>query len=178
MQKTLAHTALLLQLIVELSFCLFLTLSEVDLYSLHKNISTDDSEYTRCRRNSATTHTLDVAEILRQLSVWMLAEFLRLPVYEWSQSFCDILCMSGAEFLWYPGHEWLQSFCDIQSRYGRRISATSSVRVFAELLRHSVYVLSQNFWNTQCMTDSPQIRRINSASFHVLLQTHSFLRTS
>ena len=59
-------------------------------------------------------------------------------MFEWSQYFRDIQCMSGrrisatpgeivvAEFLRHPVNEWSQSFCDTQCMSGRRISVTLS----------------------------------------------------
>ena len=69
---------------------------------------------------------------------WEDAEFLQHPVFEWSQYFRDIQCMSGrrisatpgeivvAEFLRHPVNEWSQSFCDTQCMSGRRISVSLS----------------------------------------------------
>ena len=87
-------------------------------------------------------------------SLWVVAEFLQYLVYDWSQNFCDTLCMimNGGrisatssvwvvvEFLLHPVYEWSQNFCNTQCMNGRRISA------------HPLYKSSQNFCHTQCMS--------------------------
>ena len=99
-------------------------------------------------------------------SLWVVAKFLRHPVHEesqifcqtqvseWLQNFCNTQCIIGrrisatpwvwswmvAEFLLHPVYE-----C------GRRISATSSVWVVAEFLQHPVYESLQNFCYIHCM---------------------------
>ena len=84
---------------------------------------------------------------------WEDAEFLQHPVFEWSQYFRDIQCMSSrrisatpgeivvAEFRRHPVNEWSQSFCDTQYMSGRRISVTLSewvVTRFALILNISL----------------------------------------
>ena len=96
-----------------------------------------------------------------------MSELLEHLVYEWSQCFCEIQCMSAhrisaipcewvvAEFLWHPANELLQNFCNTQVyEWSQNFCDTQCTE------------LSQNFCDTQYMSD-----RIISATLWVLVVT-------
>ena len=109
--------------------------------------------------SAKSNYEREVAEFSATSSVLLVAEFLWHTVSELSQNFYDIQCVrictisakpskwKVIEFLQNLMNGWLQNFCD--GTNGRRISATSSIRMVAEFLRHPVYEWLKKFCDIQ-----------------------------
>ena len=115
-----------------------------------------DLLYNGCRRNSATIHTLGVAEILRPLMHWMQQKFYdhthTLDVEEIQRSFMII-------------HKVSQKFCNDSYTGCCRNSATTQTLSLAENLRLFIHWMSQKFCNhsqTGCKRDSEKKYYIDS----------------
>ena len=117
-----------------------------------------DHSVTRCHRNSTTTQSLDVTEILQSLSTMLLqkfynhsttgchrnsaitqsqavAEILR-PLKHWMlQKFCDHSVTSCRRNLGLLNHWMLQKFCDHSVTSCSRNSATPHSQAVAEILQ-------------------------------------------
>lgn len=109
-------------------------------------------------------------------SIRIVAEFLRHPMFEWLNKFCDIQRIrlyrlsakssewEVAEFLRNLANERLQNFCDVRYTNGCGVIATCSQRMVAEFLatsidrevaeflRYPFYQRSKNCWDLISLT--------------------------
>ena len=107
-----------------------------------------DLLYTGCRRNSATIHTLGVAEILRPLIHWMQQKFYdhthTLDVEEIQRSFMIIHKVSQ-KILQRFIHWVLQKFCNHSDTESGRKSATIHTLDVAEIFQPLTDWMSKRF---------------------------------
>ena len=120
----------------------------------------ESQSYTECFRNSATTHTLNVAVILQTLVHWMSQKFCNPSYTGCRRNSATISTLDVTETL-QPLMPWVsQKFCTTHTQ-----DVAETLRPLIDwksqkLCKHSYTELSQNFYDIQCMSG----RRISAAS--------------
>ena len=90
---------------------------------------------TRCHRNSVTTQSLDVTEILQSLSTMLSQKFCDHPVTSCRRNSATTQALDVAEILWSLSHKLSHKFCDHSTTGCWKNSAVTQSQVVAEILR-------------------------------------------
>ena len=121
---------------------------------------------TRCHRNSVTTQSLDVTEILQSLSTMLLQKFYNHSTTGCHRNSAITQSQAVAEILRPLKHWMLQKFCDHSVTSCRRNSGTTQPLDVAKILRSLSHKLSQKFCNpsvTSCRRNSVATQPLNVA---------------